>query len=469
MASKRGEVPHITSVSLRNFRGFKSVKKIPMAPLTFLVGPNSSGKSSIFDALLLLAQNGFGIVGVHHETSAPKWTGALVDLGSFADTVHRHMADLAIGIGVEWRGVIPFRYKGTRTTKDPLSLSLHYVIRATKQHENGYLSTNVVVIDQSQQISFRWRPRRARTVDVNINGREVTFTRGSDEQMGQFFVRTLKELRTHAKRHAKSASQPRAASRILRYLDDQDFGRFMIETERVSSGRAGPQRSYPVSAEEGDAQRFWFHGPQVYDQINPKMLGAMMGESPEANPRSRKLREKDVVAFLRDLNIANRISHKDLSAYHSAIHVRDNVTNVDCNLSDVGYGASQVLPVARGCLSGSSGPLFVEQPEIHLHPKAQGIVADHLCRASKQRQVVVETHSEHLINRARIQVARGEMDPKHVVINYVWRDDGGSHVSTIRLDSSGEFDRQWPDGFFDERYEDTMTLLSLREPAGGSQ
>ncbi len=469
MGSKRGEVPHITNVSLRNFRGFKSVKTIPMAPLTFLVGPNSSGKSSIFDALLLLAQNGFGFVVAHHEASAPKWTGELVDLGSFADTVHRHQTNLSIEIGVDWDGAFPFPFKRAGSKGDPLSLSLHYVIRAPKKYDNGYLSSIDLVIDESQQVTFRWRPRRARTVDVNIDGSEVTFTRDSDEHVGEFYQRTLKDLRALARRHAKSARQRRAPSKILHYLKAQDFGRFLTETERVSSGRAGPQRSYPVRAEEGDTQRFWFHGPRVYDEINPKMLLAMMGDSPEVDPGLRKRREKDLVAFLRELNIANRISHKGLSAYHSAIHVRDNVTKVDCNLSDVGYGASQVLPVVRGCLSGSSGPLFVEQPEIHLHPKAQGIVADHLCKASKQRQVVVETHSEHLINRARIQVASGDLDPAQVVINYVSRDNRGSHVSTIRLDSNGEFDRPWPDGFFDERYEDTMTLLSLREPAEGSQ
>ena len=469
MVSKRGGIPHITNVSLQNFRGVKSVKKIPMAPLTFLVGPNSSGKSSIFDALLLLAQNTFGFVGVQHAMSAPTWTGALVDLGSFADTVHRHETNLPIGIGVDWNEAFPSPFRRPRTGDNPLSLSLHYVIRATKRHENGYLSTIALAVDESQQVSFRWRPRRPRAVDVNINGTEVTFIRDSDEHVYEFLDRALEEMGRLARRRARSPSQRREVSRMLRFLKDQDFGQFMAETERVSSGRAGPKRSYPLSAEEGEMERFWFQGPRVYDQINPKMLLAMVGESPQAKPRQRKRKEEDLVTFLRDLNIANRISHKDLSAYHSAIRVRDNVTKVDCNLSDVGYGASQVLPVVRGCLSGSSGPLFVEQPEIHLHPKAQGIVADYLCKASKQRQVVVETHSEHLINRARIQVAHGDLDPANVVINYVSRDGRGSHVFTIRLNADGEFDRQWPDGFFDERYEDTMTLLSLRKPAGGSQ
>ena len=115
--------------------------------------------------------------------------------------------------------------------------------------------------------------------------------------------------------------------------------------------------------------------------------------------------------------------------------------------------------------------MFVEQPEIHLHPKAQGTVAELLAATSLRRQVVVETHSVHMINRARKLVAEGALDPISVVINFVERTDYGPKVHSIQLDSSGEFDVKWPGGFFDvkwpggffdERYEDTMALLRLR-------
>src|SRR6185369_6395692 len=91
--------PHVRSLSLTNFRGFKNAQGISFAPLTFLVGPNSAGKSSLFDALLLIAQSQFTI---SERTQVPNWSGPLVDLGTFRDCVYRHNANLIIQIGVEY-------------------------------------------------------------------------------------------------------------------------------------------------------------------------------------------------------------------------------------------------------------------------------------------------------------------------------------------------------------------------------
>jgi len=165
---------------------------------------------------------------------------------------------------------------------------------------------------------------------------------------------------------------------------------------------------------------------------------------------------------LNELEIGNQIHDTKLSPYHLGINVKDSVTGVISNLMDVGYGASQVIPILRAGLSSSEGPLYIEQPEIHLHPKAQGTLGDFLCNISKYRQVVIETHSVHMINRARILIARGELAATHVIVNYVYRQPDGSRVVPIPILENGDFGREWPEGFFDERFEDTMLLLQLK-------
>jgi len=175
----------------------------------------------------------------------------------------------------------------------------------------------------------------------------------------------------------------------------------------------------------------------------------------------RKLRRQTLARVLRSLDIAKRIKTSKLSPYHFSINVRDSQLNIESKLIDVGFGASQVIPVIRACLGPSYGPLLVEQPEIHLHPKAQGIVAELLCQTSLGRQVIIETHSEHMINRARILVAQGKLDHRDIIINYVKRTKRGSQIRSIPLGPDGEFREPWPDGFFDERYQDTVKLLEL--------
>src|SRR5437016_5550277 len=90
---------HYKSFTLGNFRGFKRADRIPLAPLTFLVGPNSSGKSSINDALLLLTQS--EVLLTDEPPLVPTWIGPLVDLGSFEDTVFQHNSSLTITLAVE--------------------------------------------------------------------------------------------------------------------------------------------------------------------------------------------------------------------------------------------------------------------------------------------------------------------------------------------------------------------------------
>ena len=76
--------------------------------------------------------------------------------------------------------------------------------------------------------------------------------------------------------------------------------------------------------------------------------------------------------------------------------------------------------------------------------------------------MIVETHSEHMINRARRLVAEGRMKADDVIIHYIDRDNHGSHAITIGLDEAGDFTRDWPDGFYDERYVETMKIAEAQ-------
>jgi hypothetical protein len=239
--------------------------------------------------------------------------------------------------------------------------------------------------------------------------------------------------------------------------------RFFIEgTQRVASGRAAPKRWYPI-AQPSVGQEAFYGSFRLYDSVDPSVIieDKPRDHSLRFTKESRRRSRITLSAILRRLDIAKKIKTSKLSPYHASINLRDSQLNIESKLIDVGFGASQVIPVIRASLSRSPGPLLVEQPEIHLHPKAQGIIAELLCDTSLDRQVIVETHSEHMINRARILVAQGKLDCRDVIINYVLRTKYGSRVICIELDKKGDFKQQWPEGFFDERYQDTIKLLEL--------
>ena len=110
------------------------------------------------------------------------------------------------------------------------------------------------------------------------------------------------------------------------------------------------------------------------------------------------------------------------------------------NLIDVGYGVSQVLPLLTELLRKDAPSLFLlQQPEVHLHPSAQAALGTLFCQVARNRQLIVETHSDHLINRVRMDVRdrRGPLSPEDVSILYFERNELEVHIHSLRIDQAG--------------------------------
>jgi len=134
----------------------------------------------------------------------------------------------------------------------------------------------------------------------------------------------------------------------------------------------------------------------------------------------------------------------------------DEKTNVDCTLRDIGYGISQVLPVLTAAIAGSDSLVLIQQPELHLHPRLQARVADVFAAGAKQdNQFLIETHSEHIVYRLQRLIREG-LPASDVAINWIYRDEDGSHCYPIRLDDEGDFIDEWPGGFFEDGFDDVI-------------
>ena len=126
--------------------------------------------------------------------------------------------------------------------------------------------------------------------------------------------------------------------------------------------------------------------------------------------------------------------------------------HVDVALSDVGFGICQLLPFIVQCLVSQGRIISIEQPEVHIHPRLQADLGDLLVESiSRGNQLIVETHSEHLILRLQRLVYKGEIKPDDVSVIYVSRGAEGAKAERLRLDDEGDFIDEWPNGFFLER------------------
>ncbi len=121
--------------------------------------------------------------------------------------------------------------------------------------------------------------------------------------------------------------------------------------------------------------------------------------------------------------------------------------------SNVGFGLTYSLPIIVACLAAKRGAiLLLENPEAHLHPRGQAALGQLLAMCcADDVQVIVETHSDHLLNGVRVAVKQGAISADDVALHYFERDvrTGESHIESPRVLPDGQLD-SWPEGFFDQ-------------------
>lgn len=135
-------------------------------------------------------------------------------------------------------------------------------------------------------------------------------------------------------------------------------------------------------------------------------------------------------------------------------------SNVYYRPTNVGFGLTYALPIIVAALHAPVGSLLiVENPEAHLHPKGQAIIGKFLaCAAACGIQVVIETHSDHILNGIRVAVKHEYIDKNDVQINFFTYCDAKSNVTCPQIDADGHID-QWPKDFFDEWDRQLFDLL----------
>ena len=169
-----------------------------------------------------------------------------------------------------------------------------------------------------------------------------------------------------------------------------------------------------------------------------------------------KERLKEVANALHTLGLTRQVGIEKINDARIELRVsrllHDNSSETDMvNITDVGFGVSQVLPVLVAVIAAEPGRLvYIEQPELHLHPRAQVALAQVLADAAKRGvRVVAETHSSLLLLGIQTLVAEGDLSPELVKLHWFSRNkDGVTEVSSVDLDEAGAYG-DWPMDFDD--------------------
>lgn len=166
------------------------------------------------------------------------------------------------------------------------------------------------------------------------------------------------------------------------------------------------------------------------------------------------------------------VSKTQLTGKIYIIGLIDNTNKTKTNIENVGFGISQIIPIICSSFVGRQRINLIEQPELHLHPDTQFLLAKifdvkefewnekkRSGRAYKGKYFF-ETHSEHFIRGFQVMVKQGIIKPKDIAVYYVSKDSkGNSKVKLMEINEDGLFNEEWPSGFFDSAYRASKYLL----------
>ena len=422
--------------------------------MTFLLGPNNSGKSSILAAIRLLAQT-----EISADSRVPLLLeGPLGDFGTYRDIVFGNHRGRPFRIGISGHRHGLARRRSRRRGGFQLEVEFKFrprrrqlILRETElADEEGHLITASYVPDSDRHVITKLA---GRPVESQFRASSAEYLRldhfipalfpglwSTDEEtfLGRKFTRDdLRQLSVRMD----------GARLALR----DELGAF----EYVGSMRAPPERTYHQTGEA--RSRVGAEGEN--------WAGLLVLDSSRGGSGSREIRA-GLNGWLKAAGLASEVSLNWLSDRHYEVLVRHPVTGEKENLADVGQANSQIIPVLVGGLRLDQGDSYmVEEPEIHLHPRAQADLGDFFVDLHNRGVAqIIETHSEYLLLRIQQHVADGEVDPSNVAFYYVYSDPktGTKEVKLLTLDEDARFEQSLDGGFFPQRLEEARKLAKLR-------
>lgn len=137
--------------------------------------------------------------------------------------------------------------------------------------------------------------------------------------------------------------------------------------------------------------------------------------------------------------------------------LKEKDSGITVSLNDIGFGVSQILPILVQSMLSEDETIIIEQPEIHIHPKLQAELGTLFAECIKEpynNHFIIETHSENIILRLQKLIRKNVISNNDVAVIYVDKNMNGATCLNLRLDKNGNFIDKWPNGFFEESFEE---------------
>lgn len=394
---EKKDLEGITKIAVKGFKSIAEKCEIEISPLTILAGANSSGKSSIMQPLLMLKQT----------LEAPYDPGPLLIDGpnvkftiveQFLSSLSNEVKRKSFTVGIEG-------------SDDGLS----YFVNASYRKTKNQIEVMKMTVDQSiYPENFILRPKMSKD-EIKKIAEPPSFSEDADVvRRSGCFLRL-------------ESQHGYLVYNIVDILIDHIY-----DTIHIPGLRGNPERVYKISSVGK-----WY--PGTFENYAASVIH-LWQES--ADTRLKSVADNlHALSLTRDVS-TNKIGDVGIEVKVGRLPLHSTNDTDLVNIADVGFGVSQVLPVIVALIAAKPGQLvYIEQPELHLHPNAQVALAQTLADAAKRGvHVVAETHSSLLLLGIQTLVAEGKLSPKLVKLHWFSRNkDGITEVDSVDLDEAGTY------------------------------
>lgn len=400
----------LNKLRIKNFKSWKDTGEINMAPITMFFGGNSSGKTSLLQFLLMLKQTA---EAEDYSGQIFKFDG-IVSLGNFKQVVY----------DCDKKNHIEFLVSKNADPKGSFFDRIETI--------------DAVIAEENKKMVLK---------KLNVKEREL------EKQSFRFnWQKTIDKI-----------LDPKNENKDETKLEREAFfktGWKMILSQVVPNiYYIGPLRNFP----ERDYQ--WKNNiPFEVGKRGEFTIQAIIASNLEKGNL-----QKSVAAALKRIGLIEKFEVKPIVKNrddHYEVRVKKSNSSTWVLLPDVGFGISQILPIITALFQSSKGTtLILEQPEIHLHPKAQIELADVIIDAVKERkiQVIIESHSEHFLTRIQTRIADETISKDDAKLYFCKNERGFSELEALKLNDSGDIEN-WPENFFGNQLEESANrVLSYLE------
>jgi predicted ATPase len=435
---------------------WKNLKNFKFGKITGIFGANSSGKTGLINLILLLKQS--------MESSDRKQIlnfGAdrdYIQLGSFYDIIHNHNTDTPFDVSIGFYNDEPLLItdpeKRQKTLYEGKTLNFSTSIFQTKTNR---MYVNEITYDFANT-QFQMKKREKEKYTYALSSK-------SDNKRNNIFIRNAGRV-WHLPEPVKFYGFP---DQIRTYYQNASFLfdlQLTLETNFSSVFYLGPLREYPQRQYIWTGTRPNDMGKKGENYVYALLASRERGDKIFTRRGLNKLSlEKYIAWWLKEMKVIDAFNVEEIKSGTNMyqVRVKKDIDSAPVLITDVGFGVSQILPIITLCYYVPEySTVIIEQPEIHLHPLVQSCLVDVFIDAIKKKniQLIIESHSEHLLRRLQLRIAEEKISNDDVKLYFCSMEKEQSKITQIQMDLFGTIEN-WPNDFFGNEYWDMVEMNQI--------